>query len=196
MGKIIGYARVSSVSQKWNNSFEYQEKVLKEKYGEDIEVYREQFTGKTLDRPIFNSIIEKLEADDIIACARLDRFARSTEEGIHIIKGLITKGVKVDILNIGLIDNSPIGIFTLTVLLAVAELERSMILERMEAGKEIARLDPNYREGRPEVFKKMQKEHAMLLLETYTYKQVSELTGMSVSTLQRYKRSKEYKKIT
>jgi DNA invertase Pin-like site-specific DNA recombinase len=47
----------------------------------------------------------------------------------------------------GTIDNTTVGKLLLTFLLAIAEFERNTIRERMESGKAIARLDPNYREG-------------------------------------------------
>ena len=47
------------------------------------------------------------------------------------IRSLIERGVKVNVLNVGLLDQTAMGKFFITTLLAVAELEQSMILERM-----------------------------------------------------------------
>ena len=59
--------------------------------------------------------------------------------------------MKVNVLNVGLLDQTPMGKFFITTLLAVAELERSMILERMQEGKAIARTKQGFREGRPPI---------------------------------------------
>ncbi len=77
-------------------------------------------------------------------------------------------------------------------MLCFAEFERDMIIQRTQEGKAIAKKSPDFREGRPKKFTKKQIEHAMELLESSSYKQVSEITGISVSTLARERR--KYKK--
>lgn len=155
---IIGYARVSDKSQRDNNSFEQQEGEILARY-ENAVIVKEQFTGKTTDRPIFNAVVEKLKANDILVVTKLDRFARNTEEGIHVVKQLFAKGVAIHVLNIGLLEDTTMGRFFLTTMLAVAEMERCTILERTRAGKEIAKQKDGYKEGRPKkVYSKQQVE--------------------------------------
>ncbi|CAI2681699.1 Transposon gamma-delta resolvase (plasmid) [Apilactobacillus kunkeei] len=80
---------------------------------------------------------------------KLDRLARNTREALNVLNELQDKNIKINILNLGLIDNSSIGKFTTTVLLAVAEMERDMIVNRTQEGKKYAKKhNPNYREGR------------------------------------------------
>lgn len=71
---------------------------------------------------------------------------------------------------------------------AFAEFERYMIVERTQEGKAIAKKNGDFREGRPNKFSKKQLEHALKLLETNSYKQVEDLTGISKSTLIRHKK--------
>lgn len=73
-------------------------------------------------------------------------------------------------------------------LLAFAEFERDMIVERTQEGKTIARQNSNFRDGRPRIYSKEQIDHAIKLKETHTYRQVEELTGISKSTLIRARR--------
>ena len=75
-------------------------------------------------------------------------------------------------------------------MLAFAEFERSMILERTAAGKAVAKTKAGYREGRPP-YKKAVIDNAMELLKTHTYKEVVEITGISRATLARYKQRYE-----
>jgi DNA invertase Pin-like site-specific DNA recombinase len=82
------------------------------------------------------------------------------------------------------------GNFFLTTLLAVAELERNMIIERTQAGKAIAKTKDGFREGRPQKYNKHQIQHAMTLLESNSFTQVEKMTGISKSTLVRAKRDK------
>jgi DNA invertase Pin-like site-specific DNA recombinase len=89
----------------------------------------------------------------------------------------------------GLIENTSMGRLIITNLLAFAEFERAMIIERTQGGKAIARQKRDYKEGRPKVYNKKQIEHALTLLEANSYKQVEEITGISKSTLIRAKRT-------
>lgn len=118
---------------------------------------------------------------------KLDRFARNVPEGIILIKQLFSQDVKVHILNIGLLENTYMGNFFLAVLLAVAELERNLIIERTQAGKEIARTKAGFREGRPPISPTKIK-YALDLLKEHSYKEVTEITGISKATLTRAKR--------
>lgn len=184
---IYGYARVSTKTQLEGNGLQAQVNEILEKY-EGASIVEEQFTGAKSDRPILNELLEVLEKGDTLVVTKLDRLARNTVEGIQIIEGLFVKGVAVHVLNVGLLENTTMGKFFLTTLLAVAEMERNIIIERTQAGKEIAKQDPNFREGRPKTYGVKQIDHALKLLESKTYKQVEELTGISKSTLIRAKR--------
>lgn len=148
MSKKIGYGRVSTKGQQRDgNSLEDQEAKLREA-GADT-VVLEAFTGTTMDRPEFTKVLEMLEPGDTLLVCKLDRFARTAGEGSTLVKELIARGIKVHILNMGLIENTPTGILILNVLLAFAEFERSMIVERLNDGKAVAKAkNPEYKEGR------------------------------------------------
>ncbi|HKM05503.1 MAG TPA: recombinase family protein [Sphaerochaeta sp.] len=78
----------------------------------------------------------------------------------------------------------------LTVMLAFAEYERGMIVERTQTGKAVAKQDPNFKDGRPKKFTPQQIQLALDLLEQgKTYRQITEMTGISKSTLIRARKS-------
>lgn len=199
---IYAYCRVSTKKQLDGNSLEQQKQEILSKYDNAL-ITQEQYTGAKTDRPLLTELLNKLQSGDMLVVTKLDRLARNTVEGIQIVQSLFDKGVSVHVLNVGLLENTSMGKFFLTTLLAVAEMERSMILERTTAGKEVAKQDPNFRDGRPRKFKREQRKHAIDLLnefyidengeskKKYTVQQVSERTGMSVATLHRLNR--EYK---
>ena len=111
-------------------------------------------------------------------------------EGVLTVRTLFERGVKVHILNIGLIENTLTGNLILTVFLAFAEFERGMIIERTQAGKAVARTQPGYHEGRPKKYTPAQINHALELLNSgSSYRQVEAMTGISKSTLIRARRS-------
>lgn len=193
---IYGYARVSTKGQaKDGNSLEAQEKEILERY-ENAKIYKEAYTGTTTDRPIFNDIIDQIKENDMIVVTKLDRLARNTVEGIQIVKEIFKKKASVHVLNVGLLEDTAMGQFFITTLLAVAELERNQIVERTQTGKAMAKANAQAKgekfiEGRPEKFDAMQIENALNLLETHSYAQVVKLTGISKSTLIRAKKRKE-----
>ncbi|MED4037043.1 recombinase family protein [Niallia taxi] len=177
-----GYARVSTKGQ----DLEVQIQAL-EKEGCN-KIYSEKFTGTKADRPQFQQLLSLLVEGDTLVVTKLDRLARNTVEGIEIIKALFKKGVRVHVLNVGLLEDTTMGRFFLTTLLAVAEMERNMIIERTQEGKALAKQRDDFREGRPNKYSKKQIEHALKLLESNSYKQVEEMTGISKSTLIRAKK--------
>ena len=183
-----GYARVSTKGQaKEGNSLESQKESLRAAGARKI--YADAFTGTTTDRPKLDLLLKQLKSGDKFVVTKLDRMARSVQQGIDLIESLIKKGVTVQILNIGILDDSATGRLIRNILLSIAEFERDMILQRTREGKEIARTKPGFREGRPEKFTKEQKEHAFSLLnDGYSYRQVALMTGISRATVARIKR--------
>ncbi len=177
-----GYARVSTVSQE----LDVQLTALENEGCDNI--YSEKFTGTKSDRPQLQEVLSILKEGDTLVVTKLDRLARNTVEGIEIVKGLFSKGVRVHVLNVGLLEDTTMGRFFLTTLLAVAEMERNLIVERTQEGKAIAKQRDDFREGRPNKYSKKQIEHALKLLETESYKEVENKTGISKSTLIRAKR--------
>lgn len=186
---IYGYARVSTKGQaKDGNSLEAQEKALRESGANQI--YVDAFTGTKTDRPEFDKLMNKIQKGDTLIVTKLDRFARSMSQGSELVSDLIERGIKVYILNIGVMDNTPSSKLIRNVFFAFAEFERDMIVERTMEGKAIAKQNPDFREGRPKKYSRKQIEHALELLDNNSYKQVEDLTGISKSTLIRAKKKR------
>ncbi|GIO38833.1 resolvase [Paenibacillus antibioticophila] len=184
MSKIIGYCRVSTKAQVDGNSLEQQRQEILNRYS-NAGLVIEQYSGAKDDRPKFNKMINDLQPNDTLVVTKLDRFCRTTKEGLIYVEKLKEKGVRIHILNMGLIEDTPMGDLIITSLLAFAQFERAMILERTQTGKAIAKTKDGFREGRPPKFSKMSLDHAISLLETNTIKQVSNLTRISESTIKR-----------
>jgi len=144
---IIGYARVSSIGQRNDgNSLEDQEKKLRE-HGA-VKVYVDAFTGTKLDRPEFSKVLSVLKDGDTLMVTKLDRISRSACDGIKLVDELLSRGITVHILNMGIMDNTPTGKLIRNIMFSFAEFERDMIVERTAEGKAIARQREGYREGR------------------------------------------------
>ena len=147
---IYGYARVSTDGQaKDGNSLEAQERALRENGAEAI--FRDTFTGAKRHRPEFDRLIEQFGSGDTLIVTKLDRVARSTTQGLEIVSELLERGIGVNVLNIGMMDNSLNGKLIMTIFFAFAEFERGMIAERTMEGKAVARKNPDYKEGRKKI---------------------------------------------
>lgn len=182
---IIGYARVSTKSQEDNNSLELQEKMLKDAGAEKI--YKEVFTGATMDRPQFTKMEKQLKFGDTLVVCKLDRFSRSTEQGIRKIEELAKRGIKINILNMGVVDlSNPIGKMMLTILLSFSEYEKSCIVERMKEGKQVAKQKEGFREGRPPKDKEVIERAIEMKRNGATVKEITASTGVGKATLYRY----------
>ena len=185
---IYGYARVSTVKQMKNgNSLEEQEKALRDAGAEKI--ITEAYTGTKVERPSFTALLEDLKPGDKLIVTKLDRFARTAVEGGAMVRDLQARGIVVHILNMGIADNTPMGKLMVTMLLAFAEFERDMIVERTQGGKATARANGKRVDGRPKKFSRTQVDHALQLLDDgNSYTEVERMTGISKSTLIRAKR--------
>ena len=185
---IYGYARVSTAGQaKDGNSLEAQEKLLRENGAKEI--FADSFTGTKKDRPQLNALFDRLMDGDSLIVTKLDRMARSLTDGSSLVNGLIERGIRVNILNIGVMDNKPSSKLIRNIFFSFAEFERDMIVERTQEGKAIARTKEGYREGTPKKFTPEQLRHGVELLKAHSYKEVEAMTKISKSTLQRAKRA-------
>lgn len=176
-----GYARVSTTDQKLETQIE-----LLQQAGAEI-IYQEQFTGTTTQRPQFNQLLKKITSGDMLIITKLDRFARNTQDALATIQRLFEQDVKVRILNMGTIDNTPTGRLIFTIFSAFAQFERDMIVTRTQEGKLYAKKnDPNFHEGRPKTYTDEQIKFAYELRQQgLTYKMIERKTGIGIKTQQR-----------
>ena len=162
---IYGYVRVSTGNQaRYGNSIEDQRELLEANGAQ--EVYTDVYTGTKDKRPELEKLLKVVTEGDTIVVTKLDRIARSTVGGIEIIDRIMEKGASLNVLNMGVFSDTPTGRLTRTIFLAFAEFERDMIVERTQAGKEIARQRKGFKDGRPakeskvlfpEIFKRVKK---------------------------------------
>lgn len=180
---IYGYARVSSKGQARDGySLEAQDKELRAAGA--TEVFSDAFTGTTSDRPELDKLLQKMQSGDMMVVTKLDRIARNLTQGIDLIDSLGERGIKVHVLDLGVIDDTPTGRLIRNIMLCIAEFDRDMIQQRLDEGKAIS---GNYG-GRHKKYTEKQIRHAMELLEDHSYSQVVDMTGISKSTLQRAKK--------
>ena len=186
---MYGYARVSTLGQaRDGNSIEAQVNALQQAGAERI--FKDVFSGKTEHRPQLDKLLKVISGGDRLVITKLDRIARSLIKGIQLLETLSERGVVIEVLNMGVIDDTPTGRLIRNIMLSFAEFEHDLIVQRTQEGKAIARQNADFRDGRPKKFTKVQLNHALELLETHSYKQVEKLTGISAATIYRAKAEK------
>lgn len=183
---IFGYARVSTASQaRDGNSLDCQINMLK--HAGAVKIFSDVFSGSINNRPQLDKLLRVIQTGDTLIVTKLDRIARSLIQGIQLLESLTNSGVIVNVLNMGILDDSPTGKLIRNIMLSFSEFERDIIIQRTREGKEIAKKNADYREGRPKKFKREQINHALELLQSHSYKQVVAMTGISRATLSRAK---------
>ena len=129
---LIGYARVSTLEQSTNA----QAQALRA--AGCTEIHEEQASGRDRARPVFARLLARIRPGDTLA-VRIDRLARSLSHLLEVIEGLEAKGAHFRSLSDPIDTGSPQGRFTLQILGATAEFEKSLIRERTVAGLRAAR---------------------------------------------------------
>ncbi|MFD1441655.1 recombinase family protein [Lacticaseibacillus hegangensis] len=185
-GTIYGYARVSTPAQ----SLDEQVSELKKMGAQQI--YSEKFTGTTVDRPEFQKLLTIVQSGDTLIVAKLDRLGRNVKEALEVMDKLQAKGVTLRIGNIGTFetnkngDLTPMAKMMRTMMLAFAEYERDMIVERTQGGKAYAKAhDPHFREGRKPVIAGERLEQMLDYYKTHTVKETTRAFDVSKATLMR-----------
>lgn len=137
LAAVLGYARTSTVGQPLETQIE-----LLEREGVQ-ELFTEQRSGKNADRPSLEELLKyiRVGAGDTVVVTKLDRLARNVKDLLDIVQQIEDKGASLKILDLGVDTSGPMGRFILTLLGAVAEVERVMMLERQREG--IARIKAN-----------------------------------------------------
>jgi len=166
----IGYGRVSTVDQ--DAGLEAQERDLKAAGCERI--FLEKISGTKADRPRLTAALDALREGDVLVVTKPDRLARSTADLLAFVEGVKAKGCGLIVLSMNgqtLDTTSPTATLMLTLLAAVAQFERELMLERQREG--IARAKAEGRRlGRP----------ATILYQAATIRQMRK-DGMSAAAI-------------
>ncbi|GBG36848.1 recombinase family protein [Mycobacterium montefiorense] len=139
MGQRIGYQRVSTVDQNADRQLD----------GVELDkMFVDKASGKDTQRPQLAACLDYIREGDILVVHSMDRLARNLEDLRRIVRELTCQGVKVQFVKENLTfagDDSPMNTLLLSMLGAVAEFERSMILERQREGIALAKAAGKYK---------------------------------------------------
>lgn len=126
------------------------------------EVFEEKISGSHIDRPELRKMLDYIRKGDTVIVTKLDRLARSTKDLLSIAEEIKKKGADFEVLNIHLDTKSPTGQLMLTLLAAIAEFEREIMLERQREGIDIAKKEGRYKGRKPIEETKLQQVQTLI----------------------------------
>lgn len=131
-GQIVGYVRVSTTDQNPARQLEA--------IGTVDRLFSEKISARTTDRPQLQAMLSYVRSGDLVRVKSPDRLARSTTDLLTLVNDLKDKDVQIQFIDQPALNtDSPQGEFMLTILGAVAHLERATIKERQAEGIALAK---------------------------------------------------------
>jgi DNA invertase Pin-like site-specific DNA recombinase len=179
---ILGYARVSTSEQ----SLDRQEDELVAAGAEMV--YSEVGSGKRgAVRPQWDELLRSLRKGDTLMVTELSRLGRSTSQLSQLADDLSDRGISLRILNLGIDTATPSGKLVYSIIAAVAEMERDLLIERTNSGLAASRArgrkGGRKREFTPAAVRKAQAQYDR---GEMSVTDIARVAGVSRQTLYRY----------
>lgn len=134
---IIGYARVSTTDQNLTAQLEALSFCDK--------IFQEKASASTANRPELQNLLEYVREFDSLVVCKLCRVSRNTADLLRLVELLEKKNVTFKVLNINLDTSTPTGKLMLTMLGAINQFERELLLERQREGIDLAKREGKYK---------------------------------------------------
>jgi len=138
---IFGYGRVSTKDQQSENQHL---ELIRAGYEVHYWFADEGISGKVpaLQRAQFRVLLDRIREGETLVVSKLDRLGRDAQDIGSTINMLAARGIEVIVLQLGKLDlTSSAGKLMLTMLAAMAEMERDLLIERTQAGLERAKAE-------------------------------------------------------
>jgi putative DNA-invertase from lambdoid prophage Rac len=152
VSRIFGYSRISTNDGRQHTE---NQRIAIQDAGYTIgkgRWFEDQISGSTpaMTRPQFSRLMDKLEEGDTVVVKELSRLGRDAIDVMTTVKTFRDRGIKIVVLQLGNLDlTSPSGELMLTVISAMAQMERALLVERVNAGLARVKAEGKVRLGRP-----------------------------------------------
>lgn len=180
--KYMRLSKEESVTE--GNGFARQENNMK--HIVEDRIFTDVISGAKRERPALNKMLSELEPGDIVYISSIDRLSRSSKDLIDITETIKDKGAYLVSVKDSWLDtreSNPMGQFLLTVMGAMAQLERDLITERVKEGMEAAK-ERGVKFGRPSGSSAaVTKAAKMYMRGGLSMRQVAKLTGVSIGSI-------------
>ena len=181
----LAYVRVSTVEQNEERQIEALKKFNIEKW------FTEKVSGKNMDRPKLQEMLDFCREGDTIYIHDFSRLARSTKDLLDIVERLKEKGVHL-VSNKENIDSStPQGKLMLTMIAAIYEFERENMLERQREGIAIAKREGKFKGRKPLELDDFDKYYKLYVSRQITKSEMARKLNISRPTLDKMIKAKE-----
>ena len=185
-GKNIAYVRVSTLEQNEARQREALKSFNIDKW------FVEKASGKDIKRPKLQEMLEFVREDDIVYVEEFSRLGRSTADLLAIVKQIEDSGAKFKSLKENFDTSTPAGRLQMTMMAAIAEFERAMILERQREGIAIAKKEGKYKGRKAVCIPNIGDYYQKYMTRQETKTSIATQLGISRTTLD--KLFKEYEK--
>lgn len=152
--------------------------------------YIEKISGKNTDRPELQAMLLNIRTGDIVNVHSMDRLARNTKDLLNLVEEITGKGAKIifhkENLTFASDKQDPYQKMMMTMLGAVAELERNLILERQREGIALAKLHGKYKGGQPKLTAQQITEIKALINHRTPITQIAKQYNVSRRTIYNY----------
>lgn len=180
-GTVRGYMRISTTKKE--QKFDRQEDQMEDQV--DV-MYADRMSGSKRKRPELERLLEDLKEGDTVLILSIDRLSRSTKDLLDIVEKIKERGASLVSLQDSWLDttsDNPMSDFLLTVMGALAEMERKQTVQRVNEGLAVAKSKGKVF-GRP----KANQDKVNLALELYdegrhTVKEIMSITDLSRKTI-------------
>lgn len=188
-GKNIAYVRVSTVEQN-----EARQKEALEKFEID-RWFIEKASGKDTNRPKLQEMLAYIREDDTVYVEEFSRLGRSTADLLATVQAIEDAGAKFVSLKENFDTSTPVGRLQMTMMAAIAEFERAMILERQKEGIAIAKREGKYKGRKAVSVPNIGEYYQKYMSRRGTKTSIAQELGISRTTLDKLFKQHEEGKI-
>lgn len=185
-GKNIAYVRVSTIEQN-----EARQREILKKYSID-KWFIEKASGKDTNRPKLQEMLEYIREDDVVYVEEFARLGRSTSDLLITVQKIEDVGAKFVSVKENFDTKTPAGKLQMTMMAAIAEFERAMILERQREGIAIAKREGKYKGRKAVSIPNIKEYYDRYMRRQGTKTSIASEIGISRTTLDRL--FKDYEK--
>lgn len=177
----IGYARVSTGGQVLDSQVD-----ILQKYGCE-KIFTDVVSGSKVERKGLRELMEYARKGDCVVIYKLDRLGRSLKELLNLVAEFEKKGIDLVVLSQNIDTKTTTGRMLFNILATIAEFERDLIKERVQAGLKSARARGRVG-GRPKALTLDQVESLKAVYETrkVPIAEICRMFGISKPTLYGY----------
>ena len=178
-GKKIAYVRVSTTDQN-----DARQKEALSGLGID-KWFIEQASGKDTDRPQLQAMLDYIREEDTVYVEEFSRLGRSTADLLATVQAIESSGAQFVSLKEKFDTTTPSGRLQMTLLAAIAEFERAMLLERQREGIAIAKVNGKYKGRKKITIPNIDEYYRRYLRRQASKSQIAKELGISRNTLNR-----------